>query len=53
MYGFCTRMNFRGSSPRSARSCRVKATFSPVLVERFSIRMFSRGTPFSTAIAAN
>ena len=31
----------------------MNSTFSPVLVDRFSIRMRSRGTPIATAIPAN
>ena len=44
-HGFCTRMNDSGSSPCSARSCLVKRTFSPVFVDRFSIRMLFSAHP--------
>ena len=45
MYGFCTRMNFAGSIRFSANSRFVNTTFSPVLVDRFSIRILSPARP--------
>src|SRR4029453_19347645 len=53
MYGFCTRMTRAGSRPFSSSSARVSRTFSPVFVERFSVRMRSAGTPIATATRAN
>ena len=45
MYGFCTTMKVRGSSPFSASSRFVNRTFSPVFVDLFSTRIRSFGTP--------
>ncbi len=52
MYGFWTAIAFLGRMPFSSRSCREKSTFSPVFVERLSIRIRSRGTPRPTATSA-
>ena len=52
MYGFWTAIAFLGRMPFSSRSCREKSTFSPVFVERLSIRIRSRGTPKPTATSA-